>query len=94
VEQIGTAKSASAGELLVIGSAHLTGCFAAAGVLDEMRIMVCPVAIGQGRSLFEDLKHRVALTLSHVRQFDSGNVLLTYRPVQIAARGIRANHDS
>jgi dihydrofolate reductase len=64
----------------VIGSAHLTACFVAAGVLDELRIMVCPIAIGQGRSLFEDLKDRVALSLAHVRQFDSGNVLLTYRP--------------
>ena len=41
--------------------------------------MVCPIAIGQGRSLFEDLKDRVALRLAHVRQFESGNVLLTYR---------------
>ena len=67
------------GELLVIGSAHLTGSLLAAGLLDELRVMVCPIAIGQGRSLFEDLKDRVALRLAHVRQFESGNVLLTYR---------------
>jgi hypothetical protein len=42
--------------------------------------MVSPIAIGQGRSLFEGLKGRIALTLAQVRQFDSGNVLLTYRP--------------
>jgi dihydrofolate reductase len=80
VERIGAIKAAPGGELLVIGSAHLTASFAAAGVLDELRILVCPIALGQGRSLFEDLKDRVALTLAHVRQFDSGNVLLTYRP--------------
>ena len=80
VERIEAVKTAPGGELLVIGSAHLTACFAAAGVLDELRIMVCPIAIGQGRSLFEDLKDPVALRLAHVRQFDSGNVLLTYRP--------------
>ena len=80
VEQIETVKSRPGGELLVIGSAHLTAHFAAAGVLDELRIMVCPIVLGQGRSLFEDLKDRVALSLADVRQFDSGNVLLTYRP--------------
>jgi dihydrofolate reductase len=80
VEQIGTIKTASGGELLVLGSAHLTAHFAAAGVLDELRIMVCPIVIGQGRSLFEDLKDRLALTLTRVRQFNSGSVLLTYRP--------------
>ncbi len=68
------------GELLVLGSTHLTAHFAAAGVLDELRIMICPIAIGQGRSLFEDLEGRLPLTLATVRQFDSGNVLLTYRP--------------
>jgi dihydrofolate reductase len=72
-------KTAPDGELLVLGSAHLATHFAAAGVLDELRIMVCPIAIGQGRSLFEDLKGRIVLRLARVRQFDSGSVLLTYR---------------
>jgi dihydrofolate reductase len=80
VEQIEAVKAAPGGELLVLGSAHLTAHFAAAGVLDELRIMVCPIAIGQGRSLFDDLKGRLPLSLAHVRQFESGNVLLTYRP--------------
>ena len=80
VEEIEVVKKAPGGEVLVLGSAHLTANFAAAGVLDELRIMICPIAIGQGRSLFEDLKVRLSLTLAHVRQFDSGNVLLTYRP--------------
>ena len=67
-------------ELLVIGSAHLTANVAQAGLLDELRIMVCPIVLGQGRSLFEDLKSRVSLSLIRVRQFDSGNLVLTYRP--------------
>jgi len=80
VERIETVKTAPGGELLVLGSAHLTAHFAAAGVLDELRIMVCPIVLGSGRSLFEDLKNRISLTLLRYRQFDSGNVLLTYRP--------------
>jgi dihydrofolate reductase len=80
VEQLERVTTAAGGELLVLGSAHLTTHFAVAGVLDELRIMVCPIALGQGRSLFEDLKGRIALRLAQVRQFDSGNVLLTYRP--------------
>ncbi|MGH9079767.1 MAG: dihydrofolate reductase family protein [Acidimicrobiales bacterium] len=79
VEQMGTVKTAPGGELLVLGSTHLTAHLAGAGVLDELRIMICPIALGRGRSLFEDLKGRLALTLAQVRPFDSGNVLLTYR---------------
>ena len=80
VELIETERTAGGGELLVLGSAHLTAHFAAAGVLDELRIMICPIVLGSGHSLFEDLKDRISLTLLHLRQFDSGNVLLTYRP--------------
>ena len=80
VEQARAIKAATGGELLIIGSAHLTASLAEAGVLDELRIMISPILIGQGRSLFEDLKDRVSLTLLGVRPFDSGNVLLTYRP--------------
>ncbi len=84
VERIEALKTSPGGELLVIGSAHLTASFAAAGVLDQLRIMVSPITIGRGRSLFEDLEHRVALRLVDVRRFDSGNVLLTYRPRPIS----------
>lgn len=79
VQQMETRKAGPDGDLLVLGSAHLTAHFAAAGLLDELRIMVCPVTLGQGRSLFEDLQGRLAFELVRVRQFGSGNVLLTYR---------------
>jgi dihydrofolate reductase len=79
-EHVPTIKAAAGKELLVIGSAHLTANLAHAGVLDELRVMVCPIVLGQGRSLFEDLNDRVSLTLLRVRQFESGNLVLTYRP--------------
>jgi dihydrofolate reductase len=80
LERVEAVKAATGKEVLVIGSARLTANFAAAGVLDELRVMVCPIVIGQGRSLFDDLKGRLPLSLAGVRQFASGNVLLTYRP--------------
>jgi dihydrofolate reductase len=80
VEQIETVKTAPGGELLVIGSARLTAYFAAAGVLDELRIMDCAIVLGSGRSLFDHLENRISLTLLRVREFNSGNALLTYRP--------------
>jgi dihydrofolate reductase len=79
IAQVKGIKSAPGGEVLVIGSAHLTASFLAADVLDELRIMVSPIVLGRGHALFADLKDRVSLTLTHVRQFESGNVLMTYR---------------
>jgi hypothetical protein len=51
-------------------------------VLDELRIMMSPITLGQGHSLFGDRRDRVALELADVRKFDSGNVLLTYRTLR------------
>ena len=74
-------------ELLILGSAQLTASLAQAGVLDELRIMIFPVVLGQGRSLFAGLADRLPLRLLHVRPFDSGNLLLTYRPLACSAQG-------
>jgi dihydrofolate reductase len=75
-------KAAEGEEVLVMGSPHLTAGLAVAGLLDELRIMVCPIVLGRGHSLFEDIQRRISLTLLHVEQFTSGNVLLTYRPAR------------
>jgi dihydrofolate reductase len=80
IEHVPKIKAAPGKELLVIGSTHLTANLAQAGVLDELRIMIFPIVLGQGRSLFEDLKNRVPLSLLRLRQFDSGNLLLSYLP--------------
>jgi dihydrofolate reductase len=74
------AKAGEGPEVLVLGSPHLSAALAEAGLLDELRIMVCPILLGQGHSLFEDLQGRISLTLLRIKQFESGNVLLTYQP--------------
>lgn len=80
IERVVELKAASGKEILVIGSVHLTADLAQAGLLDELRIMIFPLVLGQGRSLFEGLEDRLSLSLLSMRQFDSGNVLLNYRP--------------
>jgi len=74
-------KSSPGGELLVLGSARLTARLAESGQLDELRIMVNPVALGRGNSLMQSLGSRLRLELLRARVFASGNVLLTYRPL-------------
>ena len=50
------------------------------GLVDELRIMVHPVVLGAGRSLFRTAPERMRLRLVEARPFRSGSVLLTYRP--------------
>jgi dihydrofolate reductase len=64
----------------IFGSSALTASLLPLGVVDELRIMVNPVALGAGISVLHSATERIPLRLLRVRPFDSGNVLLTYAP--------------
>lgn len=66
--------------LAIFGSPNLTASLLKHGLIDELRVMVNPILLGAGKSLFKTLKDRVPLELRQTTTFSSGNVLLTYRP--------------
>lgn len=68
-------------DLLILGSSNLTLNLMEAGLVDELRIMISPVVLGRGKSLFDGIKKMLRLKLLKTRSFDSGNVLLYYEPV-------------
>jgi dihydrofolate reductase len=47
-------------------------------LIDEVRIMVNPIALGDGTPLFTGLSETARLTLADTRPVKSGKVLLTY----------------
>jgi dihydrofolate reductase len=71
-------KKQRGGEIALLGSNRLCTSLMAKGLVDEFRIMVNPVALGAGTPLFEGLEKRSGLRLARVREFKSGNVMLTY----------------
>jgi dihydrofolate reductase len=64
----------------VLGSSDLSRTLIQEKLLDELRIMVNPVVLGNGTRLFAGIEHELKSTLLNSRQFESGNVLLTYKP--------------
>ncbi|MFC4637142.1 dihydrofolate reductase family protein [Deinococcus hohokamensis] len=65
--------------LLTYGSATLAQTLLRAGLVDELRLMVYPVVLGQGRRLFAG-DDRLELTLTSSRTLGAGVVLLIYQP--------------
>ena len=49
-----------------------------AGLIDEYQIVMSPIALGNGRTLFEDAKRKLPMKLTGSRAFGNGNVLLSY----------------
>jgi dihydrofolate reductase len=62
----------------VLGSPNLSLTLLEHGLLDELRIMINPVVLGSGSTLFAGLDERREFKLASTRSFDSGNVLLRY----------------
>ena len=68
-------------DLALFGSPKLTASLIEQGLVDELRVMVQPILLGAGKSLFAALSRRVPVELQRTTLFHSGNVLLVYRPV-------------
>lgn len=67
-------------DIFIFGSGNLAMSLARANLIDEYRIMVNPVLLGEGNPLFRALPDRIKLKLINTRVFRSGNVLLCYEP--------------
>ena len=73
-------KQGSGKNLAVLGSGTIVAQLAAAGLIDEYRILINPVVLGRGRTMFEGIGRHLHLKLIRSRIFGNGNVLLCYAP--------------
>jgi dihydrofolate reductase len=73
-------KRESPKDMTLLGSASILTQFAENGLIDEYQIMLDPVALGDGTSLFKGIKEKLHLELSGVKPFKNGIVVLNYRP--------------
>jgi dihydrofolate reductase len=57
---------------------ELRAALADGGVLDRIRILVSPAALGTGQRLFGHLRRPLHLRLASTRTFDGGAVMVDY----------------
>jgi dihydrofolate reductase len=67
------------GEIATSGSATTVRWLMANGLLDELRLLMHPIAVGHGQRLFEDTPTHPLRLLSH-ETFNSGVLNLVYAP--------------
>jgi dihydrofolate reductase len=79
-EEISKLKQQPGKDLALFGSANLMSTLMQLDLIDEHRIMVIPVILGNGNPLFKRAENKVNLKLIKTRTFGNGNVLLCYRP--------------
>ena len=69
-------------DIYIFGSANLAAALRNEGVIDEYRMIVNPLILGNGNVLFKPSRKRLSLRLIRSRIFNNGNVLLCYEPVK------------
>jgi dihydrofolate reductase len=66
-------------DMTILGSGSIVTQLSDAGLVDEYEIMIDPVALGDGKSMFHGMKRKLDLELTSSRSFKSGVVLHSYR---------------
>ena len=79
-EEVARLKEQPGKDLIIFGSSDLATSLAERGLIDEYRVMVNPIALPEGKPLFQGLKGDLRLKLLQARTFENGNVLLSYAP--------------
>jgi dihydrofolate reductase len=80
IDEIRTLRQQSGKSVYVVGGPGLLISLITARLIDELHLIVHPVAVGQGTSLFGGIAERQAFDLMSVEPTASGRVHLTYRP--------------
>jgi dihydrofolate reductase len=79
-EEVARLKAEDGGEIIAHGGARFMQSVVRTGLVDEYRIAVFPVAVGQGKALFTGGQpHGLHLLSCH--SFQNGVMLLRYRPL-------------
>jgi dihydrofolate reductase len=71
-------KQEAGGGMAILGSGTIVAQLAQAGLIDEYQVVINPIILGKGRTMFEGAKLNLKLTKS--RAFGNGNVVLWYQP--------------
>ena len=78
LEEVNQLKNKPGRDIWLYGGASLITSFINLGLVDEFRLSVHPVILGEGKPLFIDIQERLHLKLVRTKSFSSGVVQLIY----------------
>ncbi len=67
--------------IAILGSGSIISQLAPEGLIDEYQVVVNPVVLGKGRTMFDGVKEKLNLKLTKTRAFRNGRVFLCYEPM-------------
>jgi dihydrofolate reductase len=83
VEGVRALKAEGDGVIGMSGSVSIVRQLLAAGLLDELHLLVHPIAVRKGMRLFDEGEVRIPLELVSSEAFETGVLNLVYRPAEL-----------
>lgn len=80
LDEVKKLKSIPGKDVFIFGSADLSSTFIDHDLIDEFRIMINPLILGNGTPMFQNITTKIDLQLLKTKVFGNGNVLLNYIP--------------
>jgi dihydrofolate reductase len=80
VDAVRRLKAESDASITSLGSGSVVAQLAAAGLIDEIQMVVVPVVLGRGRTMFDGVAPPLGMRLARSRVFPQGKVFLAYQP--------------
>jgi dihydrofolate reductase len=77
-EEVAALKRAPGKDIIIQNSTRLAQSLMAAGLVDELQLIVAPVVLGAGRALFSGLPRPIELAAGEVTRFDDGTLFVRY----------------
>lgn len=78
-QEVAKLKELPGSDIAIFGSSDLSVSLLKANLIDEFRIMIAPIFLGSGKTLFQGLDRDLTLTHEGTQVFDSGLVMQTYK---------------
>jgi dihydrofolate reductase len=79
VEEMKVLKQQPGKDLFIFGSANLSQVFIQNRLIDEFRILINPIILGNGMPLFTNKGKHLNMKLINSKTFKNGNILLDYQ---------------
>lgn len=73
-------KSQPGEPIAILGSGSIVSQLTQAGLIDEFQVLVIPIVLGDGTTMFAGARKMINLTLTNTRTFRNGKAFLVYQP--------------
>jgi dihydrofolate reductase len=78
ITEISKLKQERGDDLVILGSGSIVNQLVQVGLIDEIQIVLFPIAIGKGRTMFNDVAKPINFKTKSCRTFKNGNIFICY----------------